>query len=474
MHICLIAEGSYPYITGGVSSWISQLITHMPETKFSMIAINPDKSKKGQYVYQIPPNLLSVEDIFLDDIFSANGHWNKKIPQTQAEAGLLIDLIQGRTDNWHELFYYFKKLQNSGIRPMDLLLSEVFFDCVRKAYLRSLDHLPFAPVYWTMRSMYLIIFALLMNPYPKADLYHAVSTGYAGFIGARAGSLQHAPFLLTEHGLYTREREEEIIMANWLDTSLKPLWIRYFSSLSHCAYDCSAAVISLFHKNLELQQELGCPAEKLQIIHNGIDADAFAGIAKQVSLRRHPEQINIGAVIRVVPIKDIKTMIQAFSIAEKRLTQASFSIMGPIEEDPEYYEECLQYLHTLKCERVVLTGRVDIRQKLPDIDLLVLTSISEGQPLAILEGLACSIPFVSTAVGDCVSLLTGENDTFGPAGLVAPVMNASVIADHIVTLSTQHQLRRQMGENGLNRVRNRYAFSSFINGYAKLYHDLTK
>lgn len=76
-----------------------------------------------------------------------------------------------------------------------------------------------------MRSMLLPVLYLLTGRVPKADVYHAISTGYGGLLACMGGSLNHAPVLLTEHGIYTREREEEIIRAEWVVPSFKSRWI---------------------------------------------------------------------------------------------------------------------------------------------------------------------------------------------------------------------------------------------------------
>lgn len=66
----------------------------------------------------------------------------------------------------------------------------------------------------------------------------------------RAGS--HGPraygraFVLTEHGIYTREREEEILRTNWVPTQFKDLWIDMFYMFTRCAYHAAARVTALF------------------------------------------------------------------------------------------------------------------------------------------------------------------------------------------------------------------------------------
>jgi polysaccharide biosynthesis protein PelF len=66
MKICLIAEGSYPYVTGGVSGWIQTLVTSMPEHQFILYAIGAEEKLKGKFKYAIPENLVEIKEVFLD------------------------------------------------------------------------------------------------------------------------------------------------------------------------------------------------------------------------------------------------------------------------------------------------------------------------------------------------------------------------------------------------------------------------
>ena len=90
--------------------------------------------------------------------------------------------------------------------------------------------------------MLLPVLYLLGSEVPVADVYHAISTGYGGLLACLGSSVHHAPVLLTEHGIYTREREEEIIRADWVVPSFKDRWIRFFYLVTqgrHAASDSS-------------------------------------------------------------------------------------------------------------------------------------------------------------------------------------------------------------------------------------------
>lgn len=463
----MIAEGSYPYVTGGVSSWIHNMALQMPEHEFVIYAIGAQSKQRGQFKYKLPPNIVEVKETFLDEYLHEEGEWGKqfRIPSEQKQNIQMLLGLEGELQ-WNQLFDF---LRNGRFRnAADFLSSKDYFDLLEDLCQKQYSLVPFTEMFWTVRSMILPLFLAIRNEIPRADLYHSVSTGYAGVVGALAKHVHGSPLLLTEHGIYTREREEEIIKAEWVKGYFKDLWIQYFYRLSTCAYQAADQVTTLFHHNKEIEMELGCEESKIKIIPNGVDTDDYR------FLPAAPEDsvIRIGAVVRVVPIKDIKTMLQSFAVIKREIPQAHFTIMGPYEEDEEYYEECLQLAAALELEDVTFTGSVRVKDYLGKMDLLVLTSISEGQPLAILEGMASSKPFIATNVGSCKELLYGLNDGIGPAGLIAPVMHYEQIAQAAIQLCRDSKLREEMGRNAFLRVQKHYRQQDVIAGYRHLYESL--
>ena len=85
MRICLIAEGSYPYVTGGVSSWIHSLMTSMPEHEFVIYAIAAERKQQGKFKYQLPPNLIELREVFLDAHLEESAKWGKRYNLTEEQ-----------------------------------------------------------------------------------------------------------------------------------------------------------------------------------------------------------------------------------------------------------------------------------------------------------------------------------------------------------------------------------------------------
>ena len=60
MRICIVAEGCYPYVVGGVSSWVHSLINSFPQQEFVILTVVADRSLRGKYVYDLPENVTEI------------------------------------------------------------------------------------------------------------------------------------------------------------------------------------------------------------------------------------------------------------------------------------------------------------------------------------------------------------------------------------------------------------------------------
>lgn len=465
MKVCFVVEGSYPYVMGGVSSWVHSLIRMFPKVDFSILAVVPDRSYRGKFVYSIPENVSEIHEVYLNDKdwYSASGR-----PMSDKDYAPLRSLVMDQSVDWDGVFRFFSRKKRS---LNELLMGEDFLRIVTALYDRDYPEISFTDFLWTLRSVYLPLFQALSSSVPKADIYHCVATGYAGIVGCMAQYLYGGKLLLSEHGIYTREREEELIKADWVKGIYKDIWINLFRKMSKITYDRADRVISLFSLARELQTELGCPPEKTRIIPNGIDPALFSDIPGKT-----PEDeayVNIGAFVRIAPIKDIKTLIQAFSSAKQEVPELKLWVMGPDAEDEEYAQECYEYVDYLGVQDIEFTGRINTREYIGRMDATILTSISEGQPLTILESFAARRPVIATDVGNCRGLIYGEaGDDFGEAGILTHVMNVEEIAAAMVSIARNRDKAREMGEAGYRRMMSRFRQDDMKNAYAGIYRQL--
>lgn len=467
MRVCIVSEGCYPYSSGGVSSWIHSMIQAFPNLEFVLVNIVSNREQRGKFKYELPGHVTEVYEVYLQDSDWSPRRGSSRLKLKEEEWRALRSLMLNENVEWDALFDIFQKRRFSLDR---LLMGEDFLRIAVEVYQRRYSQIMFSDFLWTLRSMYIPLFLVMGSEIPEADVYHCVATGYAGIIGGMAAHFYGSRLLLSEHGIYTREREEDIIRSRWVSGEFKEIWIEFFKKLSFIAYQKAGVVTTLFETNRSLQVELNCPPEKITVIPNGVAAREYAVCRREN--RKGP--VTLGAVLRVVPIKDVKTMLLAFDIVKQAEPEARLRIMGNCRENPAYYQECLDLLEELGTRDVEFLGQVDIKEHLPEIDLLLLSSISEGQPLAMLEGMAAEIPFVTTNVGNCKALLEGEreDDRFGPAGLAVPVMNSEAMAQAILRCIRDPDLRRRMGQAGRKRVEAYYSREGMLDAFHQLYERL--
>ncbi len=466
MRICLVLEGCYPYINGGVSTWMHQYINEMPEHEFVLWVIAAKAEDKDKFVYTLPENVKEVHQVFLDDALRVQNTGLLSYRFSKAEKEALGRLVSSDKPDWDLLFHMY---QVKKINPMSYLKSESFLKILTDICKRDFPYIAFSDAFHSVRSRLLPVLYLLGTTVPFADCYHAISTGYGGLLASLGAYINKKPLLLTEHGIYTREREEEIIRAKWVARAFKKHWIDFFYMLSDLIYSRAFRVTCLFTNAMYTQIDMGCDAQKCRVIENGISYERLCNIP----LKEDDGIVDIGAVVRLAPIKDIKTMIYAFFELSSRMDNVRLHIMGGVD-DEEYSRECHELVTQLNLEdKIIFTGRVNIIEYFEKLDFTILTSISEGQPLSVLESFAAQRPCVTTDVGCCRELLLGSpSDTLGRAGYCVPPMQREKLADAMEILCESRELRLKMGQIGQRRAYEYFRYNIMLTKYRNLYKEV--
>lgn len=486
--VLLIGEGTYPYIRGGVSSWIHQIIKGMPDLNFGIVFLGSSKSEYGDILYILPDNLVHLETHYLFD--EKDDSLIKRPKDTDAFESIkkIYDWFKDSDgeipDSLKDINFY-----NEKVTHKHFLHSRQSWDFITQKYKENCPDLPFIDYFWTVRSIHKPIWTLanIVKTMPSCKVLHSVSTGYAGFLASLASSNTDTPFILTEHGIYTRERKIDMLTANWISSQkptlfrqskernyIKNMWVRFFEQIGLFSYRQADQILSLFSKAREIQIQFGADRQKTRVVPNGVDVDGL----RQAYLSRNegiPKVITL--IGRVVSIKDIKTFIRAIRIVANEIEDIEAWIVGPLDEDQVYTEECKYMVEALHLEKnIFFKGFRNISEILPQTGLLTLTSVSEGMPLSILEGYAAGVPCVATDVGSCRDLIYGglgdEDAALGKAGEVVTIANPSALAENYIRFLTDELLWKRAQKSGLDRVNRYYRQDSFLDTYRAIYEEV--
>ena len=199
--VCLILEGSYPYVAGGVSSWMHDLIMSQPHLRFTIVALVA-ATTPTELRYELPANVDGVLRVPLAGPPRGGATFNIRwltreitplLVEIQQDAGLaaFIGVVDAMARSR-------RRLGSAG-----LMNSPPAWEMITAMYEKAAPESSFLEYFWTWRALHGGLFATLLCPLPAARMYHTISTGYAGLVAARAAVETGRPAVLTEHGIYT-------------------------------------------------------------------------------------------------------------------------------------------------------------------------------------------------------------------------------------------------------------------------------
>jgi len=478
--ICMILEGTYPYVTGGVSNWMHELINRHSDKTFHLLAILPPQAK-AELKYDLPRNVTGVTNFYLQKMEKGTIFPGLSDMLAELEGPLTaLTSTTGGLKDFQKLLDILGRYRGR-IGSDALLNSEEAWELIQRMYEKYFEESSYLDYFWSWRALMGSLFTMAVEELPQANVYHAVSTGYAGMLAARAKIETGRPVLLTEHGIYTNERRIEVASADWLEetssksltidhvrNNLRDFWSNGFASFSRTCYEACDEIITLYEGNQQMQIADGADPRKMRIIPNGVDIQRFDAIKAEAH-----DRPTVALIGRVVPIKDIKSFIRAMGIVAERIPDVEVLIMGPTDEDIEYYQECRQMVEYMGLNSTInFTGKVNIDNYLPRIDVTVLSSISEAMPLTLLEAGACGIPSVTTDVGACREILLGtkaERPSLGDGGAIVSLSNPTQMAEQVVKLLTDGEHYRACSETIRKRVSTYYNKEDQISAYNGLY-----
>lgn len=494
--VLLLLEGTFPFVRGGVSSWVDQIIRGFPELRFGAVFIGSQRKDYGAPRYEFPANLVHLDCFYIHEPEPAG-----EVPGTQdgdaaafARSAALHEHLRN-PDGAAAANALLKSLLPE-LAPGQPLCAQAFlhsreaWKTITRDYEARCTDPSFVDYFWTVRTMHAPIWRLAAaaQAAPAARVLHTVSTGYAGLLGTLIALQRGTPLLVSEHGIYTKERKIDLFQSEWLRDNrqdyerggelayFRALWIRFFEAIGRSCYAAAHGITALFEANRLRQVADGAPPERTRNIPNGVPLARYAPLRAQRQLSAAGAPPPVACLIgRVVPIKDIKTFIRSMRTVVNRLPEAQGWIAGPEEEDPEYARECRLLIDSLGlADNVKFLGFQNVTELLPQVGLVVLSSISEGLPLVVLEGYAAGTPAVTTDVGSCRQLvygLTPDDVAIGASGEVVRIADPGGLGEAIARLLGAPMQWQAASRAALERVQTFYTDTQMFEAYRALYAE---
>ena len=303
----------------------------------------------------------------------------------------------------------------------------------------------------------------LAAPAPETQLVHATIASSAVLPGIVAAYEHGTPLVLTDHGVSIRER---YLAVSGTDMSpyVKRLVIELGAFFSRLAYMHAAVIAPVAGYNRGWEERYGAPPERVRTIHNGVDPELFTPRPKPASTRGVPTVV---AAARIMPVKDIETMIRSAAVARRSIPEVRFVVYGAIDADREYHARCRALVAELGLDDTFHFAGFHPRpaELYAEGDLSILTSISEGFPYTVLESMACGRPVVATDVGGVREALEG-------AGLIVPPRDEDALGEAVVRLLRDDDLRLSLGRRGRGQVLAPFRTSRTVDAYRRVYQEV--
>lgn len=488
--VCLVNEGSYPHYKGGVSTWCDMLVRGLPEVNFVLISLVADPS--AQPVFDLPDNVVGLIPVAL---------WG-----TGAVLELQRDLSLGQVlrrklsapqklieERFIPLFGEFvDALWTDEIAPLRLaynlrfmaayfqiydydttMRSRMVWDCFREhsiaGYQRGQGSLS-APqpvslfsITNVMRLLYRWLTVLTIT-IPAVDVVHAAAAGLCSMFGIVASRNPRTAFLLTEHGVYLRERL--LALARTEDSHFEQTFqARFAQRITEASYVCAHKIAPGSNYNHRWEIHNGALADAIQTIYNGPDPQQFTPTTQNKPADAPPVIVWLG---RIDPLKDLETLIRAAAIVCDERPDTKFILYGkPPKGNEWYYEKCLDMRERLKLqENVIFAGfAASAAAAYNEGDFVILSSISEGFPYSVVEAMMCGRTVVGTDVGGVSEALEG-------CGLVVEPRNPADMARACLELIRDPELTRELGRKAREKALNQFSLQQCNAGYLTTYQRL--
>lgn len=471
MRIGLLTEGTYPVARGGVTTWCEQLIEGLPDDDFIPVTLISSKEK---VILDLPPNVPADEVTLIPMWGRVAGppplvwarHARNLTRLLERLWAAVLSPDHGPTGDQEAFTAALKELTGwqgpSLARLIDRYSST---HPILQAWERHRAANPDLPGMTLGDAAATAVFvdrmiAVADADWPEVDVSHVASNSPPALLALGRWWQRGTPIVVTEHGIYLRERHLALAETSMAWTSRYVIG-RFLRMLGQATYAAARYIAPVSDFNRQWELELGADPDRTAVIYNGVDTDLYHPLEE-------PGEPTISFVGRIDPLKALEVLVEAFALVRRRVPAARLRLFGPTPKGNEAYHEELQaQIDALGLtEAVTFEGRVaSSMQAFAAGQVVALSSISEGLPFTVIEAMMAGRATVNTDVGG-VAEVVGRD---GAAGIVVPPRDPRAFADALVSLLQDDALRQEIGRTARVRAMELFDLTTFLHSYRDLY-----
>lgn len=482
IRVVLACEGTYPYATGGVSTWADILVNELKNVDFTLLPIMMHPYVKLKF--NLPPNVTDIitvplwgseepteyiRDIDFSDIYLAKLHTRetnaveKFIPILDTLLAHIFkheDNIEKLGHSLLEFHEYFQKYDY-----YETFRHEKIWNSYKNYMLSNFEHskhqeLPtMFDLVEGLRFLYRFFISILPSV-PDYEIYHSSGAAFCGLPCIIAKLKHGSKFLLTEHGIYLRE-QYLYASRQQMPVQTKAFLMGMIETVVRLNYHFADYIAPVCNYNKRWELRHGAESSKIETIYNGIDTDVFRNLNFAPNSR--PTAV---MVARIDQLKDIETYIKCAKEVSLKIPDVLFKLYGPKIEE-EYYEKCENLVKELGISyNFEFSGSTNNpADAYNEGDVVLLTSISEAFPFVVIEAMACEKVVVSSDVGGTKEVLEGF-------GYIVKPKDVTGFADAVIKVLSDKDIAIEMGIDARNYILNGFMIEDMVENYDALYRRL--
>ena len=482
--VLLATEGTYPFEGGGVTTWADVVIQGLPDVDFHLLAVTGSTALRLHK--EMPEHVRSIQTVPLfgsaepteftrhDEPFSTTVLRRARTNRAMVEGRfvpllrrLLDALVRPEAAGWEEanlirdLNRYFVRLDHRATFRSESTWNAFRDTIIAQEMAAGEDGVEttLGDLVQALRWLYSFLLPITL-PIPQTDVAHVTLAGFAGLSGVIAKLEYGTPFIVTDHGIYLRERY--IAMSGAPQSFfLKRFLLRLVHLVSRVCYVVADQVSPVCNHNSRWELKMGVTPDRIRTIYNGIDTSAFRVPEAEPEGRRP----TVVTAARVFPLKDIETLIRACDVTRRRVEDVHFVVFGANWVDEPYTARCEALIDELGVrDHFTFAGYHSNPSELyHEGDVFALSSISEGFPFSVIEAMACGRPVVATDVGGVKEALVGG------VGIVVPPRGFEPLGDGLADLLLDDERRADLSRRGRERVVKEFDVAKMLDAHRITY-----